>query len=332
MTLNVGVAGVGLMGRRHAHNIAALWPRARLVAVADINRDVAQVVARDLDCDCHADPYELLARSDIDAVVIVTRADTHAPLVTAAAEQGKDILVEKPLALTLGDARSAIAAAERAGVRLQVGFMRRYDPPYRQAHLAIERGELGTPVLFSAISRDAKPPPRSYFSTPAAGGLFLDSGVHDFDLARWLMRDEVASVSASGAVVACHDLADVQPIDAGVVTLTFRRGATGTVQLYRNAIYGYDIRTEVLGTESAVMVGDQRHYPVQFLRRDGITHTMADHWLDRFAEAYALEMADWVERMSTDQLPAVTGEDGLRALEIALAAEQSRQSGQVVTL
>lgn len=332
MTLNVGVAGVGLMGRRHAHNIAALWPRARLVAVADTNREVAQVVARDLACDCHADPHELLARPDIDAIVIVTRADTHASLVIAAAEHGKNILVEKPLALTLADARSAIAVAERAGVRLQVGFMRRYDPPYHRAHLAIERGELGTPVLFSAISRDAKPPPRSYFSTPAAGGLFVDSGVHDFDLARWLMRDEVAAVSATGAIVTGHDLADVQPIDAGVVTLTFRRGALGIVQLYRNAIYGYDIRTEVLGTESALMIGDQRHYPIQFLRRDGITHTMADHWLDRFAEAYALEIADWVDRMSIDQPPAVPGEDGLRALEIALAAEESRQSGRPVSL
>jgi predicted dehydrogenase len=319
------------MGRRHAQNVAALWPRARLVAVADVRSDAAQSVAQELDCDWHSDAHEMLARPDIQAVVIVTVASTHAALAVAAAEQGKDILVEKPLALSLEDARAAIDAADRAGVRLQVGFMRRYDPAYREAYDAIERGELGKPVLFTAISRDAQSPPRSYFAGGGAGGLFLDAGVHDFDNARWLMRDEVTRVSATGALVTRHDLADVQPVDVALATLTFSGGAVGTVQLSRNALYGYDIRTEVVCTEGTAMVGDHRWRAVQLLGPDSIRHTMEHHWLDRFKEAYALEMADWVERMSTDQPPAVTGEDGIRAVAVALAAEESRKTGQPVS-
>jgi predicted dehydrogenase len=332
MTLHVGVAGVGVMGRRHAHNVAALWPRARLAAVADANVEAARSVAAELDCDWYADVQEMLIQPDIQAIVIATGADSHALLAMLAARSGKDVLVEKPLALTVEDARIAAEEAEHNGVRLQVGFMRRYDPGYREAHEAIERGALGKPLLLSCISRDARPPPRSYFSPAGSGGLFIDSGVHDFDLARWLMQDEVTSVSATGALVACHELVDVQPIDVGVVTLRFRAGGLGIVQLYRNAVYGYDIRTEVLGTEGAVMVGDHRRHPVQIMRRDGIQHTMFGHWLERFAEAYALEMADWVDRMSTGQPPAVTAEDGIRAVALAMAAEQSRNTGQSVAL
>jgi inositol 2-dehydrogenase len=332
MTLGVGVIGTGVMGRRHAENIAALWPRARLVAVADAFTQNARAVADELACDWYQDADELLARPDIQAVVIATGADTHARYTMAAAERGKDILCEKPLALTLADAERAAQAAEQARVRLQIGFMRRYDPPYRDAYEAIERGEIGRPVLFSAISRDALPPPRSYFSSPGAGGLFIDSGIHDLDLARWLMRDEVQTIVASGAVVACHDLADVQPLDAGAITLHFRQGAMGTIQLYRRAVYGYDIRTEVLGTEGAVMVGDHRWKPTTVLRHSEIVHTMPHHWLERFAEAYALEMADWVDRMAHDRPPAVTAEDGIKSVALALAAEESAKTGRAIAL
>jgi scyllo-inositol 2-dehydrogenase (NAD+) len=332
MTLRVGVVGTGVMGRRHAENVAALWPRARVVAVADARAEAAQAVAEALQCDWYADPRELLARTDIQAVVIVTNADTHASLAVEAAERGKDILVEKPLSLSVDEARRAVTAAERHGVRLQVGFMRRYDPAYRQAWESIQRGELGQPVLFSGISRDMQPPPRSYFASPSAGGIFIDSGIHDFDAARWLLGDEVDRVSATGAVVACHDLTDVQPIDVGVVTLRFKGGSLAVIQLYRNAVYGYDIRTEILGTKGAVVVGDLHRYPVQRMFPDGIRHDMSHAWLERFAEAYALEMADWVQRMSTDRPPAVTGEDGVRSVAIAVAAQDAFCTGQEQTL
>lgn len=332
MTLGVGVIGVGVMGRRHAENVACQGSRARLVAVADVNASAAEALARRLGCDWYVEPHELLERTDIQAVVIVTGADTHASLTIAAAHRGKDILCEKPLGLTVAEAREATDAVDRAGVRLQVGFMRRYDPGYRGAYEAIEHGEIGIPVLFSAVSRDAQPPPREYFASPAAGGIFIDSGIHDMDLARWLMRDEIVEISARGAIIASDDLADVQPMDVGLVTLTLGGGAVGTIQVYRRAVYGYDIRTEVIGTEGTVMVGDHRWHPLQIFREHEITHTMPHHWLDRFAEAYSLEMTDWIDRMISDRPAAVTGEDGIRAVVLAVAAEHSAQTGQKVVI
>ncbi len=323
LMLHVGVIGAGIMGRRHAENIAALAPRAKLMAIADMNPEAARTIARALNCDWYQDPNELLKRTDIHAMVVVTPADTHASLTIAAAERGKDVLCEKPLALSVAEARTVVSAADRAGIRLQVGFMRRYDPAYREAYEAIERGDIGKPVLFAGISRDAQPPPRTYFSARGAGDIFMDSGIHDFDLARWLMHDEVVTVSATGALVACHDLADVQPIDVGLVTLRYHNGAVGTVQLYRNAIYGYDIRTEVVGTEGTLLIGDTHWHPLQILRHNGIMHTMPDHWLKRFSDAYAIEIADWVDRMSTDREPAITGEDGIQAVALAEAAQRS---------
>jgi inositol 2-dehydrogenase len=331
MTLGVGVIGTGAMGRRHAENLAGLWPRARVLAVADASPTAAQSVAEALECDWYADAQDLLDRTDIQAVVIAANDATHADFTIAAAERGKDIFCEKPLAITVEDARAAAAAAERAAVRLQVGFMRRYDPGYRAARDAIDRGEIGKPILFHAISRDPQPPPLSYFTTPNAGGIFLNSGIHDFDLARWLMADEVQTVSAVGALLSTPELADVQPIDTGIVTLTYQSGALGIVQLSRHAVYGYDIRTEVGGSEGTVTIGDHRWRPVQVLQAGGITHTMPQHWLDRFGEAYALEMADWVRRMAGDLPPAVTAEDGIRSVAIALAAERSVQVGRPVS-
>lgn len=332
MTLGIGVIGVGLLGRRHAENVARLGGKGRLVAVADVNATAAEAVGRDLGCDWSTDPYQLIERPDIQAVIIVTGADTHASLTIAAADRGKDVFCEKPLAPTIEEAQAAVEAVNRAGVRLQIGFMRRYDPSYREAYEAIERGEIGRPVLFTAVSRDAEPPPRAYFSSPGAGSIFLDSGIHDFDLARWLMGDEVRTVSASGALLACHDLADVQPVDLGLATLTFQNGTVGTVEIYRRALYGYDIRTEVVGTEGAVRIGDQSRYPVHVLHPTSIAHIMAHHWLDRFRDAYALEIEDWASRMAGDRPAAVTGEDGIRSVAIAIAAETSRQTGRSVEL
>ncbi|MGH2344792.1 MAG: Gfo/Idh/MocA family oxidoreductase, partial [Chloroflexota bacterium] len=153
MTLGIGVIGVGVLGRRHAENVARLGGRGRLVAVSDVNATAAEAVGRELGCDWYTDPYQLIDRSDIQAVIIVTGSDTHAPLTIAAAGRGKDVFCEKPLAPTVEEARAAVDAVNRAGVRLQIGFMRRYDPSYREAYEAIDRGEIGRPVIFTAVSR-----------------------------------------------------------------------------------------------------------------------------------------------------------------------------------
>ena len=331
--LGVGVAGVGTMGRRHAENLRRAVPQANLVAVADTDRERARRVATELEVEAFYDNIApMLARKDIQAVVIVTPAKFHAAGIEAAAASGKHILCEKPISMTLQEADAALAAVSKAGVRLQVGHMRRYDPAYADAKRRIEAGEIGEPVLFKSLGRDREPPPLSYFQSGLNGMLFLDSSLHDFDLARWLMADEVAEVHAFGAVRVFPELAQCNDIDTGVVNLRFAGGTLGNVESFRHARYGYDIRTEVVGSKGTLMIGRLGRTPELVLKAEGAQHDVVGHYLERFADAYLLEMQDFVETTLSDRAPRVTGEDGRRALAIALAAERSYREARPVAL
>lgn len=330
--LGIGVIGMGVMGARHAETLARWVAQARLVAVADTDRARARTVAGKLRvAHVYASAEEVLARRDVDAVVIASPARFHAQAIIAAARAGKAILCEKPLALTLEDADTALAAVERAGVPLQIGFMRRYDPAYAEAKRRIEAGAIGAPLLFKAIGRDPAPPPPSYFRGGLSGGLFLDSSIHEFDLARWLMEDEVAEVHAFAAV-RNPELAQFGDIDAGVVNLRFVRGGIGNVESFRQARYGYDIRTEIVGSKGTLQVGYLRQTAQVVLSGAGARHDVVGHWLVRFAEAYLNELRDFVETIRAGRQPRVSGEDGRRVLAIALAAERSYRESRPVAL
>jgi inositol 2-dehydrogenase len=328
--LGIGVLGVGAMGRRHAENIRRLVPQARLVAVADIADKQAVQVAAELEIEhAFASLEEMLERKnkDIDCVVIATPDKFHAQAVRTAAAAGKQILCEKPLALSLSDAHEALEAVAKAGVRLQIGFMRRYDPGYAAAMKRIEAGEIGEPVVFKSIGRDKDAPPLSSYQSKLNGMLFYNNTIHDFDLARWLMRDEVTEVHAYATVAIRPEVADYGDIVAGTVNLRYSRGAIGNVESYVQAVYGYDVRTEIAGSKGSILIGSLQQTPVTFLTAEGGTQRLADHFLTRFDDAYVAEIQDFVQSMLHDRAPRVSGEDGLRALEIAVAAERSyRQS------
>jgi inositol 2-dehydrogenase len=322
--LGVGVLGVGAMGRRHAENIRRLVPQARLIAVADVAVEPTRRAAEDLEIEhAFASREEMLERKDIDAVVIATPDKFHAQDIQAAAAAGKQILCEKPLALNLADAHAALAAVAKSGVHLQVGFMRRYDPGYASAMKRIEAGEIGDPVIFKSIGRDKDAPPISSYASRLNGMLFYNNTIHDFDLARWLMRDEVQEVQAYTTVAIRPEVAAFGDIVAGVVNLKYGRGAIGNIESYVQAVYGYDVRTEVVGSKGSILVGSLQQTPVTFLTSGGGTQILAGHFLDRFEDAYVAEVQDFVNSMLQDRAPRVTGSDGLRALEIAVAAEQS---------
>jgi inositol 2-dehydrogenase len=322
--LGVGVLGVGAMGRRHAENIRRLVPQARLIAVADVAVEPTRRAAEDLEIEhAFASREEMLERKDIDAVVIATPDKFHAQDIQAAAAAGKQILCEKPLALNLADAHAALAAVAKSGVHLQVGFMRRYDPGYASAMKRIEAGEIGDPVIFKSIGRDKDAPPISSYASRLNGMLFYNNTIHDFDLARWLMRDEVQEVQAYTTVAIRPEVAAFGDIVAGVVNLKYGRGAIGNIESYVQAVYGYDVRTEVVGSKGSILVGSLQQTPVTFLASGGGTQILAGHFLDRFEDAYVAEVQDFVNSMLQDRAPRVTGSDGLRALEIAVAAEQS---------
>jgi inositol 2-dehydrogenase len=322
--LGVGVLGVGEMGKRHAENLRRLVPEARLVAVADAAAQRARQVAEELEIE-HAYPSleEMALRKDVDAILIATPDKFHAAAIRSAAAAGKNILCEKPIATTLEDAHAALREVSRARVRLQIGFMRRYDPAYVAAMKRIEAGEIGTPVIFKSVGRDKDEPPLAAYQSNVNGMLFYNNTIHDFDLARWLMKDEVSEVQAFTTTTIRPEVATFGDVVASVVNLKYVHGAIGNIESYVQAVYAYDVRTEIIGSKGSIFVGNLQKTPATFLNTHGSNEILADHFLSRFADAYLAEVQDFVHTILTDREPRVTGDDGLRALEVAVAAENS---------
>jgi predicted dehydrogenase len=302
------------------------------VAVADSERRVATEVAEDLEVEhSYATVDGLLERKDVQAIIIATSSKFHAEAIEASAQSGKHVFCEKPVALTLEAADAALAAVRKAGVQFQVGFMRRFDPAYASAKQRVEGGDIGDPVIFKSVGRDKQLPPPRFLEGGVNGTLFSDAAIHDFDLARW-MNDEIVDVHAFAGILACPEMALYHDVDATTVNLRFGRGGIGNVEAFRKSTYGYDIRTEILGTKGALQVGYLHQTPVLFLAEAGITHDVVDHWLERFADAYRNELQDFVCCILEDRPTRATGEDGQKALAVALAAERSYRQGQTISI
>jgi len=331
--LAVGLLGVGEMGKRHAENLRRLVPEAQLLAVADVAVQRAKDVAEELEVErAFSSLEEMVARKDIEAVVIATPDKFHAKAIQIAAAAKKDILCEKPLALTVDDARAALKEVDRAGVRLQIGFMRRYDPAYVAAFQRVQAGEIGKPLIFKSVGRDKDEPPMAAYQSNINGMLFYNNTIHDFDLARWIMLDEVAEVHSYTTVAIRPEVAKYNDVVASVVNLKYEQGAIGNVESYVQAVYGYDVRTEIVGSKGSIFVGSLEKTPAIFLSARGSHHILADHFLSRFADAYLAEMRDFVQTMLAGKAPKVTGDDGLRSLQIAVAAEKSHLESRPVAV
>jgi scyllo-inositol 2-dehydrogenase (NAD+) len=331
--VKIGVIGLGRMGQLYTRMLATRINGVHLYAVADVNKRARSQVAGELNIShIFADPYQLIALPEVDAVVITTPTSTHHDLVIAAAGEGKAIFCEKPLALSLEHSRLALEAVARAQVPLQIGFMRRFDAAYQKAMSIIDSGQIGNPVTFKSIGRDPFCPDPKYADPAKSGGLILDMGIHDFDLARWLMKSEVERVTAEGSLLVCKVLESVGDIDNAVINLRFVSGALGNVEVSRNAFYGYDIRTEVLGSEGAVMVGVHQHTPVLLLTRAGVQYDVTPYLMERFGDAYRTQLQHFIDCLHTGQPPLVSGDDALAAYEIGVAATQSYQTGLPVVV
>jgi inositol 2-dehydrogenase len=329
--LGMGVVGVGEMGRRHAENLRRNVPNAKLVAIADVSAERGQRAAAELEIDHYYGTIDaMLENKDVEAILIATPDRFHAPAVVAAARAGRDILCEKPLALTMADAKAALDAVAQAGVRLQMGFMRRYDPSYAAAMKRIEAGEIGTPVIFKSVGRDKDQPPIAAYESGVNGMIFYTNTIHDFDLARWLMRDEVMNVHAFTTSAIRPEVAKYGDVVASVVNLEYRNGAIGNVESYAQAVYGYDVRTEVIGSKGSILIGSVEKTPAVFLAAAGGQTILADHFLSRFAEAYLEEVKDFVHTILDGRTPVISGQDGLKALAIAVAAEESHKQSKPV--
>ena len=331
--VKIGVIGLGRMGQLYTNLLSSQIHGAKLYAVAEINEQARSRVVGELDIThTFADFHELLALPELDAVIIATPTSTHHDLVVAAAEAGKAILCEKPLALTLAETRSAQEAVARAQVALQVGFMRRFDAAYQKAKTLIDNGQIGFPVTFKSLSRDPFCPRPEYADPAKSGGLILDMAIHDFDLARWLMSSEVERVTAEGNTLVCKVLESVGDIDNALINMRFVSGALGNIEVSRNAFYGYDIRTEILGSEGAVTVGVHQYTPVLLLTRAGAQHDITPYLMERFGDAYRKQLQHFVDCLTNGQPPLVSGADALAAYEIGVAATRSFQTGRPIAL
>jgi predicted dehydrogenase len=214
----------------------------------------------------------------------------------------------------------------------QAGFMRRFDRGYTAARRTIEAGTIGKPVTFKSIGRDPFCPDLEYAKPSVSGGLILDMAIHDFDLARWLMADEVRRVQTEGGTLAFPQLNTVGDIDNAVVNMRFQGGALGNVEVSRNALYGYDIRTEILGTKGGLNVGYYQHTPLLIMTTQGIQYDMVPYIVERFGDAYRAQTYDFVDRVLYEREPAVDARDARAALLIGLAATRSYYEDRVVVL
>ena len=319
--LAVAVLGAGRIGRKHAETLARRVENCRVPLIAEPLEEVGRACAADFGARWTPDPAVAIADPAVDAILIATPTNTHADLIELAASYGKPILCEKPIDLTMERTLAAIAATEKAGVPLQIGFQRRYDPSYARARAMIEEGAVGGVELVTATSRDPQPAPISYLA--ASGGIFRDCSIHDFDIARYLTGHEVVEVFAYGAALVDPAIGEIGDVDTVVASLRFDNGALGVVTASRRAVYGYDVSTEVFGSGGKVVVGESPETLVRRYSKEGVTHDNIFWFLQRFEAAYVAEIEDFVACLREGRVPRVTGDDGRAALAIADAATRS---------
>ena len=330
--LNVGIIGAGRIGRLHAEHLAFRIPEATPLMIADPFEEAARKCAERCRIPHTVPDYHaVLENPDIEAVLICSPTHTHAQIIQEAAAAGKHIFCEKPIALDLGDIDRALEAVEKARVKFQVGFNRRFDANFRRVRKAIEEGEIGQPHLLHIISRDPSPPPLEYIKV--SGGIFLDMTIHDFDMARYLIGSEVEEIYAAGGVMVDPAIGEAGDIDTALVVLKFANGVIGTIDNSRKAVYGYDQRVEVFGSGGAIRV--ENNYPnnaiisdAQSVHRDLPLH----FFMDRYIESYVEELKAFVDAVLNDKPVPVGGEDGRMAVVMGLAAWKSYRENRPVRL
>lgn len=330
--LRFGVIGAGRIGKTHAENLATRIPGTEVVTIADVNIESAQELATRLRVSSAVDDYHaILSDSSIDAVAICSSTDTHAKIIIEAAQAGKHIFCEKPIDYDLTKIDAALSAVEKAGVKLQIGFNRRFDSNFRKVRTMIDEGKIGTPHIIRITSRDPAPPPLSYVK--ASGGMFFDMTIHDFDMARYLSGSEVDEVYTAAGVMVDPGIGEAGDVDTAVILLRFANGAIGTIDNSRKAVYGYDQRVEVFG--SAGMVQAQNNTPDNdvYYSADGVQSAKPLYFfLERYMESFIAEMKEFAQSVRENTTPPVVGMDGRIPVLMGIAAKKSFLENRPVKL
>lgn len=331
-TINVGIIGAGRIGKVHAETLAFRLPRANPAVITDMNQQAAREVAACCGIPrVAASAEEIFADPNIDAVLVCSSTNTHCEMIIEAAAKGKHIFCEKPLDHTLARIDQALAAVDRAGVKLQVGFNRRFDANFARVRQAVASGEIGTPHLMHIVSRDPAPPPISYVKV--SGGIFLDMTIHDFDMARFLIGDEVEEIYTSAAVRVDPEIGKAGDVDTAVIVLRFRNGVIGTIDNSRKAVYGYDQRAEVFGSGGAIATSNVHPNWAVVSTGENVRRDLPlNFFMDRYTESFAAEMRAFVDAVAEDRPVPVNGHDGRVPVVMALAARKSYDEGRPVKL
>jgi myo-inositol 2-dehydrogenase / D-chiro-inositol 1-dehydrogenase len=316
--------GAGRIGKIHAANVADS-PRCALRYVVDVDGAAAKELAGEHGARA-VDAKTALADPDVNAVIVASSTDTHADLVEASCAAGKAIFCEKPIDLTIERVNAVLSAVERSGVTMLVGFNRRFDPNFAAVHAGIEEGRVGKVELVAITSRDPGPPPLDYIRV--SGGLFRDMMIHDFDMARWLLGEEPVEVYAAASNLVDPAIGQAGDVDTAAVTLRTASGSLCQISNSRRAVYGYDQRIEVFGSQGMLRAENNVPTTVELMTADGATTDKPlFFFLERYAEAYRVELNHFLDCLEGKAIPLADATDGLRSLLLAEAAVESLQTG-----
>ncbi len=331
--VRIGLLGGGRIGKLHGTNLQNVIPNAEIVMLADpfLNEGMEEWAKSIGIPACTKDPADVFNNPDVDAVFICSSTDTHSEFIIRAAEAGKDIFCEKPVDTSVARINEAIAAVEKAGVKLQVGFVRRFDASHKYVRDTVASGKLGKTYVVKVTSRDPEGPPMSYVKV--SGGIFLDMMIHDIDMVRYLSGSEVVEVSTVGAVLTDPGFAEYDDVDTAIVTLKFANGAIGVIDNCRTAPYGYDQRVEVHCEKGCVRDENNLNNTAQVLTADGVDSAKPTwFFLERYNNAFIQEENDFINAILNDTEVPAGGKDGLESVRIAIACKKSLVEGRPVKL
>ena len=330
--IGVGVIGAGRIGKLHIEHLAQNIPEVELIAICSLDAVGIESLTKQFNIPKTTSDYTaLLADSRIDAVLVASSTDTHVEISQAAARAGKHVFCEKPISLDLEQIDETLAIVENAGVKFQVGFNRRFDASFARIREAVASGEIGEPHIMRITSRDPSPPPIEYVKV--SGGIFLDMTIHDFDMARYLIGDEVVEVYAVGDVRVDPKIGEAGDIDTTVITLRFQNGVIATIDNSREAVYGYDQRVEVFGSKGMVTAANLPTNTVTFSGSEG-THAASPPYffVERYKAAFLAELQAFFACIQEDTPPPVTGEDGRAPVVMGFVALKSLRENRPVRL
>ena len=329
----VGLIGAGRIGKIHIENLLYRIPNVSLKCVADIKIDGnMKKWAKDIGVpNLIDDPYEIIRKKDIQIILICSPTNTHAKFIQEAAKAKKHIFCEKPIDIDINRIKETLKIVKKNGVKLMIGFNRRFDRNFKRIHELILSGEIGNPQIIKITSRDPAPPTIDYIKV--SGGLFLDMSIHDWDMARFQCRSEVKEVYAAGSILVDSEIGEVGDIDTAATLLKFNNGALGIVDNTRQAVYGYDQRVEVFGSKGCLIADNEATNTVSIYNAECTTvDKIPSFFMERYMDSYYSELKYFFECIAKNEDPKPDGEDGLINVLIAKAAQKSFEENRPVKI